>query len=218
MSKSKNYNRIVFLTTLSVYLGLVLVGGTAPVLAQNSKKSDNPNKISIFAPSVGSIFTFDLNPIIELNTLADNKPLPIKISGKLIPSHQKLTNWEIISSTGNQNIINFLQKEFFTPAELDPPEQPLFAAELFQSVEIDKDTITFTRNTKYNDAGKAAEMAYIFRQMSESAKSPTAKKEIAGNLYLTNTEARAENNQVFIVTRLPRAALNELFAGKDAQQ
>jgi hypothetical protein len=34
MSNSKNYNSIVFLTTLSVYLGLVLVGATPPVLAQ----------------------------------------------------------------------------------------------------------------------------------------------------------------------------------------
>ncbi len=33
MSNSKNYNSIVFFTTLSVYLGLVLVGGTPPVLA-----------------------------------------------------------------------------------------------------------------------------------------------------------------------------------------
>ena len=35
MSDKKKYNSIVFLTTLSVYLGLVLVGGAgSPVLAQ----------------------------------------------------------------------------------------------------------------------------------------------------------------------------------------
>ena len=35
MSNRKNYNSIVFLTTLSLYLGLVLAGGTTPtVLAQ----------------------------------------------------------------------------------------------------------------------------------------------------------------------------------------
>ena len=36
MSDSKKYNSIVFLTTLSVYLGLVLVGATPSVLAQQA--------------------------------------------------------------------------------------------------------------------------------------------------------------------------------------
>src|ERR1044072_6651794 len=41
MSERKNYNSIVFLTTLSVYLGLVLVGGVAPsVLAQAALTRD----------------------------------------------------------------------------------------------------------------------------------------------------------------------------------
>src|SRR5215203_2872032 len=41
MSERKNYNSIVFLTTLSVYLGLVLVGGATPsVLAQAATTRD----------------------------------------------------------------------------------------------------------------------------------------------------------------------------------
>src|SRR5215213_10130440 len=41
MSNRKNYNSIVFLTTLSVYLGLVLVGGATPsVLAQAATTRD----------------------------------------------------------------------------------------------------------------------------------------------------------------------------------
>ena len=34
MTTRKNYNSVIFLTTLSVYLGLVLVGAPAHVLAQ----------------------------------------------------------------------------------------------------------------------------------------------------------------------------------------
>nr|MCU0240754.1 hypothetical protein [Pyrinomonadaceae bacterium] len=34
MSKTKSYNQIIFITTLSVYLGLVLVGASPQVLAQ----------------------------------------------------------------------------------------------------------------------------------------------------------------------------------------
>jgi len=34
MSKQTRYNQILFLTTLSVYMGLVLMGGASPALAQ----------------------------------------------------------------------------------------------------------------------------------------------------------------------------------------
>lgn len=215
-AKGKNYNSIVFLTTLSVYLGLVLVGSTPQALAQNSKKSAEPNKISIFVPSQGAIFTFDLNPIIELNRLAAKESLPIKMSGKLIPLQQKITNWEIITATGNQKVIDFLRKEFFTPMVIDPPTLPSITKEEFQLIEIDKDNITFTRKATSNSVREATEIANIFNQMVEYAKSPKADKEIAGNLYLTNTQARSENNQVFIVTRLPRGSLNALLT-KNAQ-
>ena len=50
MSNSKNYNSIVFLTTLSVYLGLVLVGATPSVLAQQAalaQKFEIQNEIEI---------------------------------------------------------------------------------------------------------------------------------------------------------------------------
>ncbi|HEX9960497.1 MAG TPA: hypothetical protein VGB00_06170, partial [Pyrinomonadaceae bacterium] len=88
---------------------------------------------------------------------------------------------------------------------------------LYQSVEIDKDSITFNRHTIFVDASKATSLAECYRRMIEYAKSPTAKKEIAGNLILTNTEVRSENNQVFIVTRLPRGSIDSLLA-KNAQQ
>ena len=58
MSKKTNYNSIVFLTTLSVYLGLVLVGGAAsPALAQAAMTRD-----------------FDIKNEIEFKDNLDNKP------------------------------------------------------------------------------------------------------------------------------------------------
>ena len=49
MTSGKNYNSIVFLTTLSVYLGLVLVGGTPPVLAHAAmtRHFDIQNEIEV---------------------------------------------------------------------------------------------------------------------------------------------------------------------------
>jgi hypothetical protein len=216
VTKGKNYNSIVFLTTLSVYLGLVLVGATPEVLAQDAKKAADSNKISILAPGEGMIFTFDLNPIIELSRLAAKDASSVKIAGKLIPLQQKFTDWQIISTAGDQKILDFLRKEFFTPFVLDPPNLPVTTTELYQSVEIDKDNITFNRHTTFSNVNKAASFGETYRRVIEYARSPIAAKEIAGNLLIKHTEVRSENNQVFIVTRLPRGSIDSLLA-KDAK-
>ncbi|NNF00525.1 MAG: hypothetical protein HKN25_16020 [Pyrinomonadaceae bacterium] len=41
MSKTRNHNTVYFLTTLSVYLGLVLVGASPQVLAQTAKQKNS---------------------------------------------------------------------------------------------------------------------------------------------------------------------------------
>ncbi|MDQ3800563.1 MAG: hypothetical protein M3384_14025 [Acidobacteriota bacterium] len=216
-TKGKNYNSIVFLTTLSVYLGLVLVGGATPqVSAQDLKKGVEVNKFNILLPGEGYVFTFDLNPIIELSRLAGKESLPVNMSGKLIPLQQKFTDWKIIAATGEQKILDFLDREFFTPAVLDPPNLPLMAKELYQSVEVDKDHITITRGTIFSDPGKGVAFAESYRRIIEYAKSPKAEKPIAGSLILTNTQVRSENNQIFIVTRLPRGSIDAHLAGKNA--
>ncbi len=220
MNQRNKNNSIVFLTTLSVYLGLVLVGGASPqVWAQRSNdKSGEPNKISIVVPGEGLIFTFDLNPLIELNRLSVAESLPVKMSGKIIfSSGKKVENWEAINAVaGNQKIIDLLNKEFFAPtlSSLLPNDlSRLFPIpkELFQSIEVDEDHITVARTMKFGDAKLAARMAEIYSRMADYAKSAKADKQIAGNLYLTNTEARSENNQVFVVTRLPRGSLDQLL-------
>ena len=210
MTKGKNYNSIVFLTTLSVYLGLVLVGATPEVLAQAAKKSADPNKISIVTPGEGYIFTFDLNPLIELSRLAAKDSSSVKMAGKLIPLPQEFTGWEIIAAAGDRKVVDFLRKEFFAPAALSQPNPLVIAKELYQSVEIDKDHIIFNRQITLSDANKATTFEETYRRLLEYARLPIAEKEIAGNLLLTNTEVRCENNQVFIVTRLPRGSIDSL--------
>src|SRR5688572_15765215 len=85
MSNSKNYNRMVFLTTLSVYLGLVLVGATPPVMAhaaltqrieiQNEIETDddldkNPDNESIdFTKSLDNYFKEVGNFVKDLQKL-----------------------------------------------------------------------------------------------------------------------------------------------------
>lgn len=205
------HNQTLFVAALSVYLGLLIVGAPPQVLAQNSEKVTERNKINIIFPGEGYVFTFDLNPIIELNKLSAGESLPITLSGKLVPLQQEQTDWQITAVAGNQKIVGFLQKEFFPPAILSPPKLPLIVKEIYQSVEIDRDVIKITRNAQYNEIKKATEMAFIFNRMVQYAKNSSSKKEIVGNLYLLNTQVVSENNQVFIVTRLPRAGLDALL-------
>lgn len=209
--KNKNYNSIIFLTTLSVCLGLVIVGAPLQILAQNSQSPKDKNKISILAPGSGMIFTFDLNPLIELNKLASKESLPVKFSGKLIPLQQSSTEWKLLNSEGSSKIIEFIKKDFFAPAILNPPTIPLSEKELFQSIEVDKNSIILTRSIVFYNLSEAEYINKCFRYMIDVAKSPATKNEIAGNLYLINTEVRLENDQVFIVTRLPRAGIDALI-------
>lgn len=220
MNTRKNYNSIVF---LAAFFGLVLVGATPQVLAQSGDRSVDSNKISILVPGEGYVFTFDLNPVIKLNKLAATESLPVNLSGRLVPAQQNVTNWEILSASGNQKVVDFLRKEYFAPLISSQPQVSselgdwfLFPEQLYQSIEVDKTNITFTKTDTFSDAKRAARFAEMFRRMSEYVKSPTADKKIAGNLYLTNTQVRAENAQVFVVTRLPRASIDELLA-KTAQ-
>lgn len=218
MTNRKNHNSIIFLTTLSVYLGLVLVGATPQISAQTVKQSVDKNVVNFLAPGAGMVFTFDLNPIIELNRLVSKEALPVEISGKLVPLSQEVTHWEIISAKGNQDVLDFLRKEFFSPLQVSPPAFGfLQTKENFQSIEVDRDDITFVRNIVFVDQKNAVYIEKCYRWIIDYAKSPTADKKIAGNPYITNTQVRAENNQVFIVTRLPRGSIESLLATKNAQ-
>ena len=70
MTKGKNYNSILFLTTLGVYLGLVLVGGTAPQVLAHSALTRN----------------FEISDEIEFNDELDTKPDAIADNaGRFVP-------------------------------------------------------------------------------------------------------------------------------------
>ena len=77
--------------------------------------TDDPNKVSILVPGKGYIFTFDLNPTIELNKLAQQQSALAEISGRLTLSQKKSANWQVINLSGNKTVIDFIRKEFFTP-------------------------------------------------------------------------------------------------------
>ena len=72
MSNSKNYNSIVFLTTLSVYLGLVLVGATPSVLAQQAALAQR----------------FEIQNEIEIEDDLDKKPDDENLQNKIMKNYK----------------------------------------------------------------------------------------------------------------------------------
>ena len=104
MSDKRNHNTIYFLTTLSVYLGLVFVGASPQVLGQ-AKVSQNSQSSSFeFTTRAENLFA-DL----QTNQVLDQQDIvPFDLSGRIFTNR---TVWKAQSFNQTQN--SFVQKEFF---------------------------------------------------------------------------------------------------------
>ena len=228
MSKGKSYNRIVFLTTLSVYLGLVLVGGTAPVLAHSALTKH-----------------FDIRNEIEFKDDLDNKPDNEEIENSSKEDFPtliaKLLN-EIKENIESGKIPISISKDFHYAAEFGQYQYGSGSAtgaehnnnfdfiiqnaihEKFQRKAFElSDYIEGYRNARVSveavagnwslkisfSKSNAAQFAeFLNREFSSSADS--TKDKLLKQIY-ENTQAASENNQVFIVTRLPRGSIDSLL-------
>ena len=241
MSKSKNYNRIVFLTTLSVYLGLVLVGGTAPVLAHSATTK-----------------SFDIQTEIEVKDDLDKKPDREKFddefpafvleflkeiretaksensSASLIADFHCSGRSQIFreDGTGSHSGINesyarldricqkFVDANFL-PYSLESADfvdlqnegHYIYSHKTAQAnIRLEKSGLSLKISFSKTNPAQFAE--FLNSEFSSSAK--TAQNKLLKRVY-KNTEIFAENNQVFIITHLPRAAIDEFLAEKDAR-
>ncbi len=57
MNQNKNHNTIYFLTTLSVYIGLVIVGSSPQLLAQTEIVNNSQSQIFEFNPKTSNAFS-----------------------------------------------------------------------------------------------------------------------------------------------------------------
>lgn len=233
MSAGKSYNRIVFLTTLSVYLGLVLVGGTAPVLAHSALTKQ-----------------FDVRNEIEFKDDLDNKPDNEEIKDDFPSLFAQLLD-EIKKSTGSGKISLPLQRDFrfeasfslaemcsgsafgseantdkflskivsdnfsekFIPKSLDLADYPRVTAKNVK-ISFEANQVDLSLKISFGKINAAQFADFLNNQFSNSAK--TAENSLLKKIY-ENTNSSSENNQVFIVTHLPRAAIDEFLAKTDAQ-
>ena len=248
MSNRKNYNSIVFLTTLSVYLGLVLAGGATPtVLAQAALTRD-----------------FDLKKEIVLEDDLDKKPDDEKTddyAGSLQNYLEEIESFVFHLQKLHKKELFNLDRDSFTiirqinvacNVEGDPAastsftksvDNPRLDAEVTDAVAIISDNwgrlsdcVKDEKRENFFSTGSKLKVFYDNAQLRIEISAPKLTKQRAEflaekfkqeySLYkpdglkgrvktvYENTSFNSENNQVFIVTRLPRAAIDDALAEK----
>ncbi len=232
MSNKNKHNSIVFLTTLSVYLGLVLVGGTPPILAhaaltrnfdiQNEvkvkddldKKPDDDELVKSYLAKDFPVLFIQLLSEIRLEAESGKYSAPVKTEFDFETScSQSGTRG---SYRGGADILDsdfyrFVRKTVHEKFKSKISEISDFVDGESKGwqirIKIDDSDLSFKASfTKLNAAPFAALLNQEFGSLDLSAENTLTRQ------VYENTKATSENNQVFIVTRLPRGSLDALLA------
>jgi hypothetical protein len=237
MNNRKNYNSIVFLTTLSVYLGLVLAGGAMPsVLAQaaTTRGFDIKNEIvveddldkkpddDLFAEAIVEL-------VKNLNVLSDNEKFSWQNKSALTIEDLGFCESDnspsfLGSGAVSRNVSDvfdkagvkigrklFKKKSDFGLGDFysDYPETITFKF----LVENKSFNIETQINLKTDEAAQSfANLINTYLSQIESSASKTRTKVVA-----ENTKSKVDAATVLLVTNLPRASIDSLLAEKDAQ-
>ena len=228
-NKNKN-NSIVFLTTLSVYLGLVLVGGgLSPVLAQAATtrnfnvqdelevKDDldnKPNDSEVGDSSERNFPALFIQLLSEIKNEVESGNFSAPVSPNFIINAQYSSG---ICSSGTIGL-DFADQDFGEAVAKIFSEK--FDSKIFKildsndgksksaKVRIEANNSELSLNISFAKSNAAPFAAFLNREFSLSALS--AENFLITQLY-ENTKSTSENDQVFIVTRLPRGSLDELL-------
>lgn len=251
MSKSKNHNSIVFLTALSLYLGLVLVGTAPQILAQaaTTKQFNVKDEIEVKDdldknPDGEAIKEFlEHDYEVALAAFVDDlKKLKqqgkYRSTGKLgfqISAFRRYYSDTIASATSSfspteaseanawiEDAFLDLHKNFVDANKWNFATTPIFIklpvgvseddrCKVFGfDTEINRTSITvrvtFSRETAQNAALLAGALDRHFLKKAARPRNTLTKQ-----IYWY-TRATAENNQVKIVTRLPRGSIDSVLA------
>lgn len=210
MRNRKNHNSIVFLTTLSVYLGLVLVG-TPPILAQAAltQKVEIQNEAEIKD---------------DLDKKPDDKPCSeaqLKTSDPFIEQYAKVI-LAILKMGYNPkyNDYEITAKAARAPSESDfdrlfpTIKKDLTPDALNYDLDKDKFVGSFTLKSKSGNENISSFVPSFIASLNALLYESPNKPE---SVILKNTKITFENNQILLVTHLPRASIDELFTKKVAQ-
>ncbi len=239
MSKTKSYNQIIFLTTLSVYLGLVLVGASPQVLAQaaltskfeikdqiekqddlDKKPDEGCQQLGVKSNEKLQKFSFNRDLFSDyagfVKTLIDlEKEIPQKSYWFEINADYNLGHFNDFTLSYGKPIL--FKKE--TKKGLLDKSETFFnllpsiqtKKDLNFSLEFDKDENLSINKVKFSQTNDLlAKNFYIAYDANLDFLRCICKDNVQKLIY-ENTTVTAENNQVFIVTRLPRAAIDSLI-------
>lgn len=213
MNNRKNYNSLVFLTTLSVYLGLVLAGGAAPTVfaqAATTRGFDFKNEI---------VIEDDLDKKPDDETCSELKAKSDETNSKFIEQYTKtiLALVRLSEIDGYQIAVNssdgFAENDELLNRLFPTLRKDLAINGFNYSLDKNKFTSQFDLKSKFNNDISPFGYSYVSSLKSLRCESQNKPE----NIILKNTEITFENNQVFIVTRLPRGSIDSLLAEKDAQ-
>lgn len=229
MIPRKNQNSILFLTTLGVYLGLLIVGGAAP---------------QAFAHSA-TTRAFEITDEIEVKDDLDNKPDAEEALAQFAASLEDIYRIAAEISRNNPDGVGKSQYNFNFFVSVRPkggstfvskpefntgprthsgrhstPLQNLYDAFLLRSeehhekfrvdFELTQTDLGFKANLFADSDEIAKEQGRAFAESLVRLKDRQI--EIRKTLIYSETRIEVNKNQVTIVTRLPRAALDPLLA------
>lgn len=234
MNKRNNYNSIVFLTTLSVYFGLALVGAP-PILGQVAltnkfevkhtieekddldNKSDRKDFESLAKEDFPSLFIQLLDKIKkEIENGKISLPIQTNFSIKLVSQSSKNDGGEI---SVNSNLFgirlnDIIQSGINGKIQIKAIELADYKGK-YKNVKIKFEANNKDLTLKVSFSKLKAKQFAEFLNQEFSSSAISVENALIKQTY-KNTKATSENNQVFIVTRLPRGSLDALLA-KDAQ-
>jgi hypothetical protein len=247
LTNRKNQNSILFLTTLGVYLGLLLVGGTPGVMAQHAAtaksfelkdeievKDDldkNPDDRAIATISLQvylediELFLNELrrysernsfDPAIDTFEIAQRTQLPCVAANRtgsytadfFVTSNERVRKpLESFSKllTDGYSLGDCLADTRFSPQE---------ATDSKFTFKLDKNEFNVEVAVRKRSTERASTLTAELNDvlaLSSCLSDSGIRKAICGS-----TSFRLSNDQVFVVTRLPRAGLDTLLA-KDAK-
>ncbi|MEJ7847946.1 MAG: hypothetical protein WKF92_07670 [Pyrinomonadaceae bacterium] len=247
MGNRKNHNSVIFLATLGVYFGLVLVGGATPqVYAQAAttprfelkdkfkaeddldKKPDDERSpvtasvqiyledVEYFLASLGRLKSLGkFNSNADTFNVIQNTMLPCRDSnqaGRYSPIRFESTNE--FSLPALRFLMSGMTYGYSLGDCIKNTEFEVDAADSRFSFELDRNAFSVNVAVKK----QSPQRAYALLREMESTLKLYAGLETSKirKSIVENTTFQAKKDQVFIVTRLPRAGLDSLLA-KDAK-
>ncbi|MDQ6785275.1 MAG: hypothetical protein M3033_00450 [Acidobacteriota bacterium] len=245
MTTRKNYNSIVFLTTLSVYLGLVLVGAPAPVLAQaaltsrfevkdkiekkddldkkpDDEKIDFDESLNCYFVKVHGFFSDlkELNTTQQFNLGSDKFELDSQIFLDFVaPLVNPSISTENKDSKGLFLALNNINLDIGGCGGWSSwlAEDPSKSSATNSKLKIsyDKTELKLEISVPKLTKQRADFLAERFNQAYRIYE-VDANKPVVKIIY-ENTKISSANNKVIIVTRLPRGSLDALLAKDSAK-